>query len=284
MKSEKDNEIKCEDGSCAGSNSARIWFAGVAVILLSIVFCFALFKTKSEPIPQQSPAQGQTMLPQATQVALPGPNCFTCPSMPQCFPQGTNPPAGQPVAFCPTAPYYPQGYGQGMNQPAGQQAAFCPTTPTYAQCVPQTNTAPAQQAAFGNGFCLVQCPFCAFSFNDTSAARRGSAQCPRCFGFIPFGQMMNPMTNVALPPPNCMTCPSVTQCFPNGQTVALTQPATTPPPIFRDAVMLHEFRGVCENCHIVRPDIPIQSNAQMPHKYRGVCSNCHVILGLKAGA
>jgi hypothetical protein len=52
------------------------------------------------------------------------------------------------------------------------------------------------------------------------------------------------------------------------------------PPIFRDAQMLHAFRGVCENCHIVSPDIPIPASAQQRHEYRGVCSNCHAILGL----
>jgi len=55
------------------------------------------------------------------------------------------------------------------------------------------------------------------------------------------------------------------------------------PPIFRDAVMPHAFRGVCENCHVVNPDIPISATARMPHQYRGVCSNCHVILGASSG-
>lgn len=98
------------------------------------------------------------------------------------------------------------------------------------------------------------------------------------------------MQPVALANPNCATCPNFTQCFPQAaQTVALTGPASIgtqmamAPPIFRDAVMPHEYRGVCENCHIVKADIPIQANAQMPHEYRGVCSNCHKILGTAAG-
>ena len=78
-------------------------------------------------------------------------------------------------------------------------------------------------------------------------------------------------------------------CPPNGnyqpamQPVMMTQVAAagahSGPPIFRDAMMLHQFRGVCENCHIVSPDIPIPSSAQMVHEYRGVCSNCHTIQG-----
>ena len=78
-------------------------------------------------------------------------------------------------------------------------------------------------------------------------------------------------------------------CPPNGryQPVNMQPAMMTPvamagahsgPPIFRDAMMLHQFRGVCENCHIVSPDIPIPSSAQMVHEYRGVCSNCHTIL------
>jgi len=119
---------------------------------------------------------------------------------------------------------------------------------------------------------------------------------------------------VAYVPPGCATCPTVTNCFPNAtsptQQVAFRNPtcpvrsngqpyyaqgtgvnpvqqaAFNPqgngtmnqaPVIFRDALMLHEYRGVCEKCHIVQPDIAISINAQMPHNYRGVCSNCHLI-------
>ncbi|MBF0243982.1 MAG: hypothetical protein HQL31_01750 [Planctomycetes bacterium] len=111
------------------------------------------------------------------------------------------------------------------------------------------------------------------------------------------------MTQVAFVPPNCQTCPTVTQCFPNspapGQQVAFnpacptpglglggrswtqvaaTQPATVIPPIFRDASMVHAFRGVCSNCHQVMPNVPIPSSASLPHPFRGVCSNCHEIV------
>ncbi len=71
--------------------------------------------------------------------------------------------------------------------------------------------------------------------------------------------------------PNCTT---------GLQPVALAR-IGVPVPIFRDAVMPHAFRGVCENCHVVNPDIPIPANTtQVLHGYRGVCSNCHTITGI----
>lgn len=77
-------------------------------------------------------------------------------------------------------------------------------------------------------------------------------------------------------PPNCATCPSVAQCFPQGSAVAANV-ATVAPIIYRDALMPHEFRGVCSSCHQIKPDVAITANAPMLHEYRGVCSNCHVI-------
>jgi len=136
---------------------------------------------------------------------------------------------------------------------------------------------PAQQAAFQQSNYPIQCPFCGFAYNDLYAAARGGSRCPNCQGVVPAANRANNgLTNVALPA-NCMACPTVTQCFPPGQTVAFTQPVKAPP-IFRDALMPHRFRGVCENCHIVKPDIAISSGAIPPHEYRGVCSNCHTIL------
>lgn len=73
-----------------------------------------------------------------------------------------------------------------------------------------------------------------------------------------------------------------TQAALSGTTAA--QGTAAAPPIFRDAVMPHAYRGVCENCHIIKADISIPATALMPHQYRGVCSNCHQILGTQAGA
>ncbi|MBF0430012.1 MAG: hypothetical protein HQK83_01935 [Fibrobacteria bacterium] len=138
----------------------------------------------------------------------------------------------------------------------------------------------------------------------------GCVTCPsvaNCFpGATPQGQ-----TVAATIPPGCATCPSVANCFPGatpqGAAVAYTPPSTIPnennrhwnasthpgvqsynlnnlaPPIFRDAILPHEYRGVCASCHQIHPDIAISFTAQMIHEYRGVCSNCHAIMGTPAG-
>jgi len=137
----------------------------------------------------------------------------------------------------------------------------------------------------------------------------GCATCPTVTNCFPGAA--GSAQQIALMNPNCSTCPSVTNCFPGAaapaQQAAFTRPncpirpygtqnysgnaiqpiafgaqAAQPipgiaPVIFRDALMPHEYRGVCELCHIVKPDIAISINAQMPHVYRGVCSNCHLI-------
>jgi len=72
------------------------------------------------------------------------------------------------------------------------------------------------------------------------------------------------------------------QEFPQLRQIATTI-NTAAPPIFRDAIMPHTFRGVCSNCHTIKPDVPITRDAVLPHKYRGVCSNCHTISGMRAG-
>ncbi len=137
--------------------------------------------------------------------------------------------------------------GQNVASGAAQQAAFRPNCPTGFQPV-----------AFNQGQGMMRCPRCNTAFNDPNCARRGFAQCPRCQNMISMrGQGGRGFANVALTRPG----------------VAV--------PIFRDAAMLHEFRGVCENCHTVNPDIAIPANTtQVLHGYRGVCSNCHTITGL----
>ncbi|MEG3640737.1 trypsin-like peptidase domain-containing protein [Magnetococcus sp. PR-3] len=66
--------------------------------------------------------------------------------------------------------------------------------------------------------------------------------------------------------------------------------AQNAPPIPSDAVLTHDDRGPCENCHQIlppagggqpvaaRPPPPIPSDAVMPHGDRGPCENCHQIL------
>lgn len=333
MKEDIKKEASCADGTCAHYNSKSVWMVGIAVVALATLFCFALFKTRDNQMPAQDPAPAVMVTPGAQQVAFASPNCFTCPNVTQCFPQGTT--GAQQVALgCPsfnqcfppaatnaqqvawslptylTTPVFDQSLAQGatgaqqvalgcqsFNQcfpPAAtgaQQVAFanpnCMTCPSFTQCFPQGTVGTQQvaianpncmtcpnftqcfpqgapsnpQVAFGFGNSFLRCPFCNFAYTDFDAGMRGGSRCPRCFGMFPLSG------------------------FGRGgfSTVALTQPAAAPP-IFRDAVMPHQYRGVCENCHQVYPDIPIPANAQMPHEYRGVCSNCHTILGAKAGA
>lgn len=143
-----------------------------------------------------------------------------------------------------------------------QQAAFVP--PACANCPTVTNCFPgaaAQPAAFVPPGC-VNCPTVTNCFPGTASAVQpaafGTRACPIAFGNQGNNQMY----------------------LPYAQTIAFTQPtavAGAAPVIFRDALMPHEYRGVCERCHVVRPDIAISINAQMPHVYRGVCSNCHLI-------
>jgi hypothetical protein len=164
--------------------------------------------------------------------------------------------AGMPgQGFAPSYP--PPGF---LNPHAG--------CPNFAQCFPQAAGA-VQPAALVNPH--AGCP----SFTQ-------------CFPSAPASAGVQP---VAFANPHA-GCPSFTQCFPQGsvQAVALTNPvmgaaaaAASAPPIFRDAVLPHAFRGVCENCHVVSPDIPISKKAQLPHEFRGVCSNCHTITDLPPG-
>jgi Magnetochrome domain len=115
----------------------------------------------------------------------------------------------------------------------------------------------------------------------------GCVTCPtvtQCFPGQALPQQPVAFQQAALPP-GCVTCPTVTQCFP-GQMPSQSRPPMQPvafttnktaPIIFRDAIMPHKFRGVCSSCHIIKADIPIFRDAVMPHPYRGVCSNCHKI-------
>lgn len=145
---------------------------------------------------------------------------------------------------------------------AAQQAAFvppgCANCPTVTNCFPGA-IAPAQQAAFMRP----NYPMQNNSTNSMQPAAFGNRVCPIAFG--------NQGNNAQM-------------YLPNAQNIALTQPtAGIAPVIFRDALMPHQYRGVCELCHVVQPDRAIPINAQMPHVYRGVCSNCHVIQSLNPG-
>ncbi|MBF0477912.1 MAG: hypothetical protein HQL26_00350 [Candidatus Omnitrophica bacterium] len=187
MKNES-KKVSCKSGSCSDSIAKKVWLVVGAVVVLAVLFCAAMFKTKN---------------------------------------------------FLPP--------GAVASTRSAQQAAY----------VPFCGVRGGQQAAFQQNNGIIHCPRCNFDYNDSTAVNRGFSRCPRCQGYI-----------------SCRN-----QNGGGFRNVALTQPVSAPP-IFRDALMPHEFRGVCENCHVVNPDITIPiSSTQMPHEYRGVCSNCHTILG-----
>lgn len=242
----------CPD-SQAGRNNRNIWVVGSAVLVLGVIFCVALFNNPNQRLPQE-PAQSET-LSQGFPDAYSGLSQFPQSGQLEMMPQGMNVPSGLAMA--------PQ---QNLMDPQSQMgiAPYTVRSPNgpiyqnYASVSPQPGA--LQPAALVNPHAA--CP----SFTQCFPPATGGMQ-PVAF--------TNPHAG----------CPNFSQCFPQGsaQAVALTNPimgaaaAAVAPPIFRDAVMKHVFRGVCENCHVVNPDVPIFSTAQPTHGYRGVCSNCHVI-------
>lgn len=245
MKHDEDEE-DCSSGKCTTTNARNVWIAGITVTILVTLFCVMMFKGGDIPLPGQPVGPGNVTGAAGRQVAFVPPACATCPTVTQCFPGAPAPGAAQPVAFTPGCAQQ-VGFTPGCAQPAAWVP--CP--------VPGRQMGAGQMNAGQNAGAL-RCPQCNYVFNDANYWNRGYSRCPRC------GQMI----------------PVPAQQGGGGfQQVAAMQP----PPIFRDAVMLHQFRGVCENCHVVNPDIAIPaSTAQVPHGFRGVCSNCHTILGLQA--
>lgn len=246
-------EEGCEDGcsgeKCSTTNARSVWIVGITITVLVTLFCVAMFKGGDVPLPGQPVGAGSRGTTGAgQQVAFVPPACATCPTVTQCFPGAPAPSAAQPVAFAPNCAQQ-VGFTPGCAQPAAWVP--CP--------VPGRQLGGGQMNA-GQNANAIRCPQCNYAYSDANFWNRGYSRCPRCGLMIRVPNQANP----------------VNQGF---QQVAAMQP----PVIFRDAVMLHQFRGVCENCHVVNPDIAIPaSTAQVPHGFRGVCSNCHTILGLAA--
>lgn len=107
-----------------------------------------------------------------------------------------------------------------------------------------------QQAPYSTrNFSPVTCPFCGFTSSNPAVTPNGMFTCPNC------------ARNTALPAPpqsggtftqaafqtGRNTHPNYARGFVQGQQIAFTNPLA--PPITRDAVMPHPFRGVCSNCH-----------------------------------
>ncbi|MBF0381849.1 MAG: trypsin-like peptidase domain-containing protein [Magnetococcales bacterium] len=84
--------------------------------------------------------------------------------------------------------------------------------------------------------------------------------------------------------------PQITPDLLGQQMAAVPVAARKAPPITADAVMLHEDRGPCINCHEIIPGNqpimnvaaknapPITADAPLPHGDRGPCESCHDIL------
>ncbi len=227
----------------AVTKASHVWLLGGAVIVIATFLCYIMFTTKerSLPVPNQNQEQeGIIMSGGGRQAAFVPPNCVTCPSAPQCFPPATT--GAQQIAYAPNC---------------AQAAAYTPGCAQQVALARPVYPMRAQSRALSQNTVSIKCPRCNSIFNDPYAESRGYTQCPRC----QFKIRIPGVNSGGLAP------------------VALTQPVA-PPPIFRDAVMIHKFRGVCENCHIVKPDIAIPASATQMHAFRGVCSNCHTILGL----
>lgn len=280
MKTKKKVSVPTDEESqdpCADTHSRQIWIVGCVVIVLVSIFCGAMLNNRNNisrqlpvtplPAPVMTPGFGMGRFGGQVMLARPyGGQGFGAP-----YPV-PSPMAQQGVGLRPRAIYGPNG----------------PVYPNDAQPMPQygpvTSLAPSQQN--GPAYPNYAQPLAQDPGMQQVAVTNPHAGCPsftQCFP--PAGGGAQP---VAFTNPHA-GCPSFAQCFPQGSAtaVALTQPimgaataAATAPPIFRDAVLLHPFRGVCENCHIVSPDIPITMKAQLPHPFRGVCSNCHAISDL----
>ena len=167
----------------------------------------------------------------------------------------------------------PDAQGVVTFSTGAQQAAFvppsCVTCPSAPQCFPPANTG-GQQVAYAPG-CAQQVAYTPGCAQQVALTRQNPSAGTRSLG----GQNALPY--------------QVRGGYSNGT----TGQKIVPPPIFRDAILPHEYRGICENCHIVksvpgaatpvalqRPAVappPIFRDAVMPHKFRGVCENCHIV-------
>lgn len=93
----------------------------------------------------------------------------------------------------------------------------------------------------------VTCPFCGFYASNPIITPNGMLTCPNCArNIIPPSPSGGAFTQAVFTPGRNVY-PNYAQGFTQGQQVAFTKPGA--PPITRDAVMPHPFRGVCSNCH-----------------------------------
>ncbi len=113
---------------------------------------------------------------------------------------------------------------------------------------PMASQQPHQQVPYStNGASPVMCPFCGFYVSNPIITPNGMLTCPNCArNIIPPSPSGGTFTQAAFQPRHNVY-PNYVQGLPQGQQVVFTKPGA--PPITRDAVMPHPFRGVCSNCH-----------------------------------
>lgn len=103
----------------------------------------------------------------------------------------------------------------------------------------------SQQAPYSTrGTSPVTCPFCGFYVSNPIIAPNGTMTCPNCARNI---ILSSPSGGAFARRPGNNAYPNYAQGFTPGQQVAFTKPGA--PPITRNAVLPHAFRGVCSNCH-----------------------------------
>ncbi len=307
---DKNEELVPDEQDCASSYLKMSWIVGIVLIGITVIFSIALVKPKESALPPPDPAIQNVAYSQAYVDPLLNPN-----SVPQQFPR---PFLSQPsINVASPVDFGFQG-GPVCPLPGPHQGVICPfcsnsfSAPNIANgvyscpfCYRNLNDSAISSGSIANSnIANIFSPPQAQAVQPAvfSAGCAANPTAANCFPNMPMQQVAfapgcatnptaancfpsAPMQQVAFAP-GCGGNASAANCFPYGnvQRIALTKPLKAAPPIFRDAVMPHAYRGVCSNCHIIKPDVPIPSNAKMPHEYRGVCSNCHRILGTSAGA
>lgn len=114
---------------------------------------------------------------------------------------------------------------------------------------PAANQIAPERVGYIQPYSYILCPHCQYSFFDTAAGINGSTTCPNCNRNIPITFAPNSQENLYTTPVT-QICPLGTRIFSPGQSVAMTT-VKSAPPISRDAVMPHGYRGVCSNCHTI---------------------------------
>lgn len=96
---------------------------------------------------------------------------------------------------------------------------------------------------------VVNCPFCGYSFYDRNAGSTGISQCPNCRKSISVAHTRGNFSQGRYVP-EPQTCLINAQSVAQKQQVAIIAQGNAPP-ILRNAVRPHDYRGECTNCHTI---------------------------------